>query len=228
MRKGPAYAEGAYNDVDPALNPALQDHYRITPSPGGPGEQYGMQCMFQTFYWITLGSYAVQKKDRIRIYIKIHILDDCIQHLDRVSNSWNMDDSGEPSQHPNGKAHLLTCEWKLTRPKLQPAIFSMYSKTNAMTQVCACVFFFICRWRKTALWLGLACRIWTAWGSGTSFPVRRCDGLRRRSSGIAHRRGTRWSLRGGGSFTAPSRTSSGTWYGQPFGRWSEIYALERS
>lgn len=34
--------EGGYNDIDPGLNPALQDHYRITPSPGGPGDQYGM------------------------------------------------------------------------------------------------------------------------------------------------------------------------------------------
>lgn len=33
--------EGGYNDIDPGLNPALQDHYRITPSPGGPGDQYG-------------------------------------------------------------------------------------------------------------------------------------------------------------------------------------------
>ncbi|XP_043284990.1 catenin delta-2 isoform X3 [Venturia canescens] len=65
MRKGAPYSEGAYNDVDPTLNPALQDHYRITPSPGGAGEQY-----------------------------------------DRVSNSWNMDDSGEPSQHPNDEGKL--------------------------------------------------------------------------------------------------------------------------
>lgn len=45
MRKGPPYSEGAYNDVDPTLNPTLQDHYRITPSPGGPGEPYGMYRM---------------------------------------------------------------------------------------------------------------------------------------------------------------------------------------
>lgn len=41
MRKGAPYVEGSYNDIDPGLNPALQDHYRITPSPGGPGDQYG-------------------------------------------------------------------------------------------------------------------------------------------------------------------------------------------
>lgn len=41
MRKGGPYVEGGYNDIDPGLNPALQDHYRITPSPGGPGDQYG-------------------------------------------------------------------------------------------------------------------------------------------------------------------------------------------
>lgn len=35
------YPEGGYNDLDHGLNPTLQDHYRITPSPGGPGEQYG-------------------------------------------------------------------------------------------------------------------------------------------------------------------------------------------
>lgn len=40
LRKAP-YVEGGYNDIDPGLNPALQDHYRITPSPGGPGDQYG-------------------------------------------------------------------------------------------------------------------------------------------------------------------------------------------
>lgn len=41
MRKSAPYVEGSYNDIDPGLNPALQDHYRITPSPGGPGDQYG-------------------------------------------------------------------------------------------------------------------------------------------------------------------------------------------
>ncbi|XP_012146378.1 adherens junction protein p120 isoform X5 [Megachile rotundata] len=60
LRKAAPYVEGGYNDIDPGLNPALQDHYRITPSPGGPGDQY-----------------------------------------DQISNSWNMDDSGEPSQHPH-------------------------------------------------------------------------------------------------------------------------------
>lgn len=41
LRKAAPYVEGGYNDIDPGLNPALQDHYRITPSPGGPGDQYG-------------------------------------------------------------------------------------------------------------------------------------------------------------------------------------------
>lgn len=41
MRKGPSYVDGGYNDMGPVMNPALQDHYRITPSPGGPGDQYG-------------------------------------------------------------------------------------------------------------------------------------------------------------------------------------------
>ncbi|XP_032456740.1 catenin delta-2 isoform X20 [Nasonia vitripennis] len=59
LGKGAPFVEGGYNDIDPGLNPALQDHFRITPSPGGPGDQY-----------------------------------------DQISNSWNMDDSGEPSQHP--------------------------------------------------------------------------------------------------------------------------------
>ncbi|XP_063986606.1 catenin delta-2 isoform X1 [Diachasmimorpha longicaudata] len=40
LRKGPQYVEGGYNDMESVLNPALQDHYRITPSPGGPGDQY--------------------------------------------------------------------------------------------------------------------------------------------------------------------------------------------
>ncbi|OAD54723.1 Replication factor C subunit 4 [Eufriesea mexicana] len=40
LRKAAPYVEGGYNDIDPGLNPALQDHYRITPSPGGPGDQY--------------------------------------------------------------------------------------------------------------------------------------------------------------------------------------------
>ncbi|XP_044014863.1 catenin delta-2 isoform X4 [Aphidius gifuensis] len=41
MRKGSSYAvDGGYNDMDAVLNPVLQDHYRITPSPGGPGDQY--------------------------------------------------------------------------------------------------------------------------------------------------------------------------------------------
>lgn len=42
MRKGPQYVvDAGYNDMEAVLNPALQDHYRITPSPGGPGDQYG-------------------------------------------------------------------------------------------------------------------------------------------------------------------------------------------
>ncbi|XP_074115371.1 adherens junction protein p120 isoform X1 [Cotesia typhae] len=40
MRKGSTYVDGGYNDMGPVLNPTLQDHYRITPSPGGPGDQY--------------------------------------------------------------------------------------------------------------------------------------------------------------------------------------------
>ncbi|XP_034941607.1 catenin delta-2 isoform X2 [Chelonus insularis] len=40
LRKGPSYVDGGYNDMGSVLNPALQDHYRITPSPGGPGDQY--------------------------------------------------------------------------------------------------------------------------------------------------------------------------------------------
>ncbi|XP_043466758.1 catenin delta-2 isoform X1 [Leptopilina heterotoma] len=40
LRKGAPYVESGYNDIDPGLNPALQDNYRITPSPGGPGDQY--------------------------------------------------------------------------------------------------------------------------------------------------------------------------------------------
>lgn len=47
MRKGAPYVEGSYNDIDPGLNPALQDHYRITPSPGGPGDQYGRWTRLQ-------------------------------------------------------------------------------------------------------------------------------------------------------------------------------------
>lgn len=52
LRKAAPYVEGGYNDIDPGLNPALQDHYRITPSPGGPGDQYG------TFGIETGGGYA--------------------------------------------------------------------------------------------------------------------------------------------------------------------------
>ncbi|XP_035718636.1 armadillo repeat protein deleted in velo-cardio-facial syndrome-like isoform X3 [Vespa mandarinia] len=65
LRKAAPFVEGGYNDIDPGLNPALQDHYRITPSPGGPGDQY-----------------------------------------DQISNSWNMDDSGEPSQHPHDESKV--------------------------------------------------------------------------------------------------------------------------
>lgn len=67
LRKAAPFVEGGYNDIDPGLNPALQDHYRITPSPGGPGDQY-----------------------------------------DQISNSWNMDDSGEPSQHPHAATSTIT------------------------------------------------------------------------------------------------------------------------
>ena len=45
LRKGAAYVEGGYNEIDPGLNPGLQDHYRITPSPGGQADQYGL-CLF--------------------------------------------------------------------------------------------------------------------------------------------------------------------------------------
>lgn len=48
LRKAAPYVEGGYNDIDPGLNPALQDHYRITPSPGGPGDQYGTFGNFET------------------------------------------------------------------------------------------------------------------------------------------------------------------------------------
>lgn len=47
LRKAAPYVEGGYNDIDPGLNPALQDHYRITPSPGGPGDQYGTFNVFR-------------------------------------------------------------------------------------------------------------------------------------------------------------------------------------
>ncbi|XP_046743496.1 catenin delta-2 isoform X2 [Diprion similis] len=65
LRKSAPYLEAGYNDVDPGLTSGMQDHYRITPSPGGPGDQY-----------------------------------------DQISNSWNMDDSGEPSQHPHDEAKV--------------------------------------------------------------------------------------------------------------------------
>ncbi|XP_011493898.1 PREDICTED: catenin delta-2 isoform X8 [Ceratosolen solmsi marchali] len=65
LGKGAPFVEGGYNDIDPGLNSALQDHYRITPSPGGPGDQY-----------------------------------------DQISNPWNMDDSGEPSQHPHDEGKV--------------------------------------------------------------------------------------------------------------------------
>ena len=50
LGKGAPFAEGGYNDLDPGLNPALQDHYRITPSPGGPGDQYGTFLSLEHIY----------------------------------------------------------------------------------------------------------------------------------------------------------------------------------
>ncbi|XP_066996791.2 catenin delta-2 isoform X2 [Anabrus simplex] len=40
LRKGTPYSQPGYDELDPSLIPPRQDHYRITPSPGGPVDRY--------------------------------------------------------------------------------------------------------------------------------------------------------------------------------------------
>ena len=49
LRKGAPFPQSGYDELDPTLIPPRQDHYRITPSPGGPIDRYG-KCIF--FIWI--------------------------------------------------------------------------------------------------------------------------------------------------------------------------------
>jgi hypothetical protein len=42
LRKGAPYPPSGYDELDTTLMPPRgQEHYRITPSPGGPASQYG-------------------------------------------------------------------------------------------------------------------------------------------------------------------------------------------
>lgn len=40
LRKGAPFPQSGYDELDPTLIPPRQDHYRITPSPGGPIDRY--------------------------------------------------------------------------------------------------------------------------------------------------------------------------------------------
>ncbi|XP_063220089.1 catenin delta-2 isoform X2 [Bacillus rossius redtenbacheri] len=40
LRKGGTFPQPGYEELDQSLIPPHQDHYRITPSPGGPGDRY--------------------------------------------------------------------------------------------------------------------------------------------------------------------------------------------
>jgi len=42
LRKGAPFPQSGYDELDSTLIPPRQDHYRITPSPGGPIDRYGM------------------------------------------------------------------------------------------------------------------------------------------------------------------------------------------
>jgi len=47
LRKGVPFPQSGYDELDSTLIPPRQDHYRITPSPGGPIDRYGM-----LFIWL--------------------------------------------------------------------------------------------------------------------------------------------------------------------------------
>jgi hypothetical protein len=46
LRKGAPFPQSGYDELDSTLIPPRQDHYRITPSPGGPVDRYGMCNVF--------------------------------------------------------------------------------------------------------------------------------------------------------------------------------------
>jgi len=48
LRKGAPFPQSGYDELDSTLIPPRQDHYRITPSPGGPIDRYG-KCIFFLF-----------------------------------------------------------------------------------------------------------------------------------------------------------------------------------
>lgn len=41
LRKGAPFSQTGYDELDSTLLASRQDHYRITPSPGAPVDQYG-------------------------------------------------------------------------------------------------------------------------------------------------------------------------------------------
>ena len=51
IRKGAPYPQTGYDELDTTLIPPRQDHYRITPSPGGPVDRYGKQLL-QLTSWL--------------------------------------------------------------------------------------------------------------------------------------------------------------------------------
>jgi len=46
LRKGAPFPQSGYDELDSTLIPPRQDHYRITPSPGGPVDRYGKCTVF--------------------------------------------------------------------------------------------------------------------------------------------------------------------------------------
>jgi hypothetical protein len=46
LRKGAPFPQSGYDELDSTLIPPRQDHYRITPSPGGPIDRYGKCIVF--------------------------------------------------------------------------------------------------------------------------------------------------------------------------------------
>lgn len=51
LRKGAPYPPSGYDELDTTLMPPRgQEHYRITPSPGGPASQYGKFVVSYPFF----------------------------------------------------------------------------------------------------------------------------------------------------------------------------------
>nr|CAD7196926.1 unnamed protein product [Timema douglasi] len=110
LRKNAPFPQPGYDELDSTLVPPRQDHYRITPSPGGPGDRYVIfkyqqtpdsalrDPMVQSLSYVNVKSVMVSRQ-----FILAVLSDGCYQ----IAHPWSIDDSGEPSQLPHGEEPKL-------------------------------------------------------------------------------------------------------------------------